>query len=204
MITFDDRQFVENLLDQYAVDAWRRSVSCEHPERGVPSAMQVGEIDEDGWVEWRILPSTLGEAEVDTLELDFGVKFPPLFRAYLLARFHLFDQVRSRKHDQLVWMSDTPHGRPLMPLRGMISSWSPLIDAGFVPFAQWGDGWGPMCFDTRLSRMDGECPIVWMDHESLAILGPDKCRNRDAVLPLAKVLYPSCREFLTDVFGRPA
>src|SRR5262245_59781900 len=90
MSTLDDRRFVENLLDLYAVDAMRTGVVCEHPERGVPSAMQVGEVNADGWVEWRILPSTLSETEVTALEVEFGVQFPPLFRTYLLARFHLF------------------------------------------------------------------------------------------------------------------
>jgi hypothetical protein len=139
---------------------------------------------------------------VTAIETEFGVQFPPLFQAYLLARFQLFDQAQSRRYNQQVLITDTPAGKALRPLLGLMSAWRPLIDAGFVPFAEWGDGWGPMCFDNAERRADGECPVVWMDHEALIPLGTERCRQREAVLPLAQPLYGSCREFLMDVFGR--
>jgi hypothetical protein len=203
MAVADDSAFVGQLLDRYALDAWRMGVAPRDPAgAGVPPEMQVGEVNADGWVEWRVLPSTLKDADVGTLESEFGVQFPPVFRAYLLARLQLFDQVWSRRHDQQIFMTDTPAGKPLKPLRGLMKAWRPLIDAGFVPFAQWGDGWGPMCFDVAQRRSDGECPVVWMDHEALVPLGPEACRDREAVSPLVQPLYGSCREFLMDVFGR--
>jgi hypothetical protein len=203
MATADDSAFVGQLLDAYAIDAWRMSVAANDPtDSGAPPEMQVGEVDADGWVEWRILPSTLKDGDVSGLENEFGVKFPPVFRAYLLARFQLFDQVRSRRYDQQIFMTDTPAGKPLNPLRELMTTWRPLIDAGFVPFAQWGDGWGPMCFDAVQRRAEGDCPVVWMDHEALIPLGPDRIRRREAVAPLVQPLYDSCREFLVDVFGR--
>lgn len=199
----DDNAFVGQLLDTYAIHAWRMGVAAEHPEDdGVPPEMQVGDVNADGWVEWCVIPSTLKEGEVVSLENEFGVQFPPVFRAYLLARFQLFDQVRSSRYDQQIFMTDTPAGKPLTPLRELMNAWKPLIDAGFIPFAQWGDGWGPMCFDAVQRRADGECSIVWMDHEALVPLGPKQCRRREAVVPLVHPLYDSCREFLLDVFGR--
>jgi hypothetical protein len=120
----------------------------------------------------------------------------------LLARFQLFDQVKSRHYGQQILMTDIPSRKPLKPLRDLMEAWRPPIDAGFVPFAQWGDGWGPMCFDSFKREADGECPVVWIDHELLVALGSDKCRQRESVLPLAQPLYGSCREFLLDVFGR--
>jgi hypothetical protein len=203
MTVADDSAFVGELLDTYANDAWRMGVATEDPaDGGVPPEMQVGEVNADGWVEWRVLPSTLKHADVSALENEFGVQFPPVFRAYLLARFQLFDQVQSRRYDQQVFMTDTPAGKPLTPLRELMKAWRPLNDADFVPFAQWGDGWGPMCFDAVQRRADGDCPVVWMDHEALVPLGPEACRRREAVAPLAQPLYDSCREFLVDVFGR--
>src|SRR5262245_51922061 len=153
MAVANDSAFVGHLLDAYASDAWRMGVAAEDPaDAGVPQEMQVGEVNEDGWVEWRVLPSTLKEADVGALENDFGVQFPPVFRAYLLARFQLFNQVRSRRYDQQIFMTDTPAGKPLRPLRELLKTWQPLIDAGLIPFAQWGDGWGPMCFDAVQRR----------------------------------------------------
>lgn len=198
-----DSEFVGRLLDAFAVDAWRMGVAVkDRADRGVPLEMQVGEVDADGWVEWRMLPSTLGVTDVTAVENEFGVEFPALFRAYLLARFHLFDQVQSRRYNQQVFMTDTPFGRPLKPLRDLMSSWRPLIDADYIPFAQWGDGWGPMCFDSAHRDADGDCPVAWMDHELLVPFTSPRFRQREHVSRLAQPLYGSCKEFLVDVFGR--
>lgn len=201
----EDIAWVGQLIEAYALGADRRGVASKRPQdSGVPATMQVGPIDAEGWVEWRVLPSILSEAEVSDLEKNSGIELPPLFRAYLLARFHLFDQVTSRRHDQLILMPDTPAGKPLAPLLNSMSAWRPLMDAGFIPFAEWGDGWGPMCFDTDRRASAGDCPVIWMDHEILAPLGEEQCRTRKKVLPLAQPLYESCRELLVDVFGQPA
>jgi hypothetical protein len=203
MIGAEDSAFVGQLLDEYAIKGWRMGVAADgQMDTGVPPAMQVGEVNAEGWVEWRMLPSNVTEAEVAALENEFAVLFPPMIRAYLRARFQLFDQVRSRRYDQQILMTDTPAGKPLISLRRLMQSWRPLIDAGYVPFAQWGDGWGPMCFDAAQRRENGECPVVWMDHEALVPLGPKECQRREIVAPLVQPLYDSCREFLLDVFGR--
>ena len=197
----EDIAWVGQLLDHYSTREPLHGVaSSDSRDSGVPPEMQAGQIDADGWVEWRVLPSTLKEEDVIELENRFGVQLPPLFRAYLLARFHLFDQVTSRRYDQLIFMSDIPSRRPLEPLSKLISAWRPMIAAGFIPFAEWGDSWGPMCFDTGRCSPDGDCPIVWMDHE---VLPHDEKQlgSRNKVLPLAQPLYGSCREFLLDLFG---
>jgi len=203
MTPTDDIAYVGSLLDAYHYSAshFRMHVASEHPgDAGVPPDMQAGPVDEEGWVEWRVLPSTLQESDVVAVEAEFGVRFPPVFRAYLLARFHLFDQVRSRRHDQLIFMTDVPSGRRLRKLRDEIRTWNPLLAAGFVPFAEWGDGWGPMCFDSSRRAADGDCPVVWIDRERLIPLG-QTMGEREAVLPWVRPLYDSCREFLADVFA---
>lgn len=201
--TVDAINFVGRLLDAYAVDACRMGCAQEDPaDGGVPPEMQVGTANAEGWVEWRVLPSSLEEAELAAFEAEFGVELPPVFRAYLLARFHLFHQVHSRRHDQLVLITDTPAGAPLQPLRDMFEAWQPLTAAGLIPFADWGDGWGPMCFDAGQRQRDGDCPVVWLDHEALVSLGPNNCRQRELVLSVAQPLYDSGRAFLLDVFER--
>ena len=198
----DDIAHVGALLDAYAETHDRTGVAAdEDDDAGVPRSMQVGPVNADGWVAWQMLPSTLTEGDVAAVEAAFGVAFPPVFRAYLLARFHLFDQVRSATHGQLVLMTDVPSRGGLAPLRALLRAWRPLIAAGYVPFAEWGDGWGPMCFDVRRRADDGDCPVVWLDHERLVPLG-EAMRQRAAVEPWAQPLYGSCRAFLADVFGR--
>lgn len=160
-----------------------------------------GDVNDDGWVAWRMLPSTLYDPDVSQLENEFKIQLPPLFRAYLLAGFQLFDQIHSLRYEQLIFNTDVPSNNPLGPTRDLIVAWQPLLSARFVPFAEWGDGWGPMCFDAENRGEDGDCPIVWMDHELLFRLGEEKCGDRDSVLPHVNPLYSSYREFFDDTFS---
>lgn len=197
----DDEEMVARLLDAYAERAYRRDVAAVDPdENGVPLEMRAGDVDDEGWVEWQLLPSTLTSTDVTALEIEFNVAFPPLFRTYLTSRFHVFDQVRSQRYNQLIFLTATPSHQPLKPLRELLRAWRPLISADFVPFSQWGDGWGPMCFDVRHRGIDGDCPIVWMDHELLIPLGADGWGTRERLKALVNPLYVSFREFLADVF----
>jgi len=196
----DDIAFVGGLLDAFGKNYCCMGVAAGEPgDAGVPLEMQVGPVNADGWVAWQMLPSTLSEEDLAAVEGEFDVRFPPLFRAYLLARFQLFDQIRSLKYRQPIFMTDVPSSGHLGNLRTLIQDWYPLLGAGYLPFAEWGDGWGPMCFDLRQQNDEGECPVVWMSHEYLIPLGPEMS-SRAAVLPWVQPLYGSCREFLLDVF----
>jgi len=198
----EDRLRIGRLLDEHAMVAWCWTVPREEAgETNVPEEMRLGEPDADGWVAWRMLPSTLELSEVVELEREFQGAFPPLVRAYLLARFHLFDQVYSRRYNQQIRLPTLPSHAPLQPLRSLIRAWQPLVEAGFVPLAQWGVDWGPMGFDRLALPANGEGPLVWFDQERLAEIGPQGCRDRTQLLPLVQPLYNSCEAFFLDVFG---
>jgi hypothetical protein len=157
-------------------------------------------LDSPGWIVSRVLPSTLTEIEVVAVEHLLGVQFPPSFRAYLLARFHLIDQCHAASfQNQLVCWPCVPSRQSFDPVVRYVRSWRALLGAGYIPFAQWGDGWGPMCFDTARRAPDGECPVVWMDHELLH--GP--LHHRSHVEPLARPLYANSREMIFDLFAPP-
>ncbi len=170
-----------------------------------PPEMRGELLSSPGWVECRVLPSTLTLTDVVVLEREYGIEFPPAYRAYLLARFHLHDQVHAHRHDdQLIFWTAVPSRDSFRPLRERIDQWRPLIDAGYIPFAEWGDAWGPMCFDTAQRRPDGECPVVWMDHDLLHRVVLDRCGERQNLEPLAQRLYDSSRELILDVFSIPS
>lgn len=197
----DDIQYIQSLLNNFYSEYSAFGVAGEETSAaGVPPEMQAGEIDDEGWVQWKILPPRITMDAILELEASFKIVLPDLFRAYLMAACHRFDQVRSQKYDQLIFMTDVPSNNPLGPLKGILTGWESLIGAGYIPFAQWGDGWGPMCFDNQ-QRSDGDCPIVWMDHELLIPLGPEQCSERNNLTPLAQPLYDNTRDFLEDVFA---
>lgn len=197
-----DVQFVGKRLDRFGDSRHRMGVAADHGGGpGVPSEMWAGPVEADGWVEWKLSRSTVKSGEIDALESELGIRLPPLFRAYFLSRFQLFREVHSAKHPRhSIFMPEVPSSGPLDPLRQTLRAWSALLDSGYAAFATWNDGWGPVCFDLDSQRKDGECPIVWMDHEVLIPLGDAGCRTRTKVLPYVKPLYKSFRELFEDLF----
>ena len=193
MIDAEDRRFVAECLDTHFA-----SFSMMLPARrtpgdagGVPPDMVAGPIDAEGWVPWRMLPSTVAEADVARLEEALPAPFPPLFRAYLTARFTLgmdwFD------------LPNLPSDHPLGELETAMNRWPALWDVGYVCFADNAEGGaGPLCFDLRNRLPDGDCPVVLFDQERLHGLG-EGCRERDRVEALAEPRYPSFREMLRSV-----
>ena len=143
MVDPSNIQYVQATLTAYAHSYPRMGVASIDGSGGVPPAMFDGEVQGDGWVSWKMLPSTLEPIEVERLEKELNIEFPPLFRAYLLAGFQLFDQIHSSRHDQLIFNVEVPSNNPLGPIRNLIEAWRPLVSADYLPFAQWGDSWGP-------------------------------------------------------------
>ena len=177
----------------------------EGSTRGVPRAMWDGPVDDEGWVRWKVLPSDLTAADLAALEKRFDVRFPPIWAAYLRARCHCFDQLKSERHGgRLVGLPDAPAGRALEAQTSLLKVNTPLERAGFVPIAGWGDGWGPVCFDATRRGVGGDCPVVWLDHEPLAGLSrAGRLGDRAAVEPLAQPLYGCVRDLLKDLFAAP-
>lgn len=162
----------------------------------------VFEPDDDNTA--RVFPSTLTEQALFAGERELGVQFPPGFRAYLLARCHPFDQLLSQRYrEHLVLWPEVPSDDPLRGVRWKINDWRAVLGAGYIPFAQWGDGYGPMCFDTARRAPDGECPVVWIDHDELHQLETDTISLRTNIEPLARPLYANSREMIFDLFALP-
>lgn len=164
---------------------------------GVPAEMRDGDVDEEGWVSWHVCPSRVSSGDLARLESSLGVPLPPGVTAYLGARSHLFEQLPSIRHDQAIGLRPTPSCEPLRPFTEFVRAWSCLLDAGFLPFAEWGDGWGPLCVD--VGRASGR--MVWFDHDAIIPLGEQACRERAVVGEHATEVYASVLECLDDVFG---
>jgi hypothetical protein len=194
---------IRSLLDEYhRLDQFRMGVARMGPgEAGVPAGMQDGAVNDDGWVRWRMVPSTVAPDDVAEVETRFGIQLPPSFRCYLQARAHLYDQVRSRLHQQQLMLCDTPADHPLEPVMSTLTAWSPLIRVGYIPFAQFGDGWGPICFDIARKHANGECHVVWFDHEFLAGMDQADLSDAEALRAHARPLYDSFIDLVSDVFG---
>jgi hypothetical protein len=193
MIAEDDRRFVAECLDAHFASFAMMLPARRSPGEvdGVPPDMVAGPADAEGWVPWKMLPSTVAEADVERLEEILPAPFPPLFRAYLTTRFTLgmdwFD------------LPNLPSDRPLAELEAAMNRWQSLWDVGYVCFADNAEGdTGPMCFDLFHRLPDGDCPVVLFDQEQLRVLG-DGCRDRAQVEPLVEPRQTSFREMLRNV-----
>jgi hypothetical protein len=192
---------IRNIINDFANDYYRMGVA-----EGVPLDMRDGPINDDGWVEWKVIQSNVKESEIINIEEKYSFKLPPYFSGYLQACSQLLDQVHSNKYgDQLIFMSCCPSDNPLKPLTDILEAWSPLIHSGYIPFAEWGDGWGPMCLDLKsTSNQTEDYNIIWFDHEEIIPLGEDACKQREKIASFAKPLYASFKEFFYDVYAKNA
>lgn len=202
----DDIARIGQMIDRFAAASdpiFLQGGASERPtDHGIPPEMWASDVDREGWVAWRVMPSTLRPADIDQLQSQFSVALPPQFRAYLLARHHCFAQVKSVKYDQLIFFPDLPTRDPLRSLRESLKGWRFLLPTGLIPFAEWGDGWGPMCFDTKKRRDDGDCPILWLDHEQIIPLG-ERVSDGEVLRKFEKPLYASFHDLVEDIFAVP-
>jgi hypothetical protein len=132
------------------------------PDPKMPEAMRdFSRPASNDWLPWKPIPSTVLDSDLDELENEIGLKFPPLYRDFL-QYLHFYDLPSC-----IGW---EPHviDRWKKQLRQIYKGWYPerIMGKGLIPFGSesFADA-GPVCFDTRQRLPDGDCPIVFWDHE---------------------------------------
>lgn len=130
----------------------------------IPEAMRDFDVaSQDDWVAWKEIPSTVSNADLDALEGETGTAFPPLYREFLQYKHFVHLDVpglrftdhccnRWKEYLQTTCFRGWPRDR--------------ILDIGLLPFGDeaFMDA-GPVCFDTRKREADGDCPVVFWDHE---------------------------------------
>lgn len=114
----------------------------------------------DGWIGWRLIPSTVTDLELDELESTFGITYPPIYRAFLKI-YHHYDLpsfgVRFSRNIIHRWKKDFEQD---------YTAYATVLEQGLLPIGEetFMDA-GAVCFDTRHPSPDGDCPVVFWDHE---------------------------------------
>jgi hypothetical protein len=143
-------------------DTYARGVAKRPPydpdSSGVPPEMFDGEVDQEGWVRWKVVPSTVSEADIVSFFKEYEITPPRALVEYMRSDFHLLDQVSTG------FFPDIPSDNPFRPMRELLEApgHKPLIEYGYIPVALMYDDQGVICY----KQSDGR--VVWFDHELLA------------------------------------
>ena len=133
------------------------------PSVNVPKEMRDDSITpQDDWVGWKAMPSTVTERDLDSIEQEINLRFPPAYRIFLRYKHfcELGGPIRFFPHPIHTWKK--------ILFDNYRVSWEPerIIGVGLIPFAEETlmDA-GPVCFDTRYRLPNGDCPIIFWDSE---------------------------------------
>ena len=70
----ENTEYVGKTLDEfYALQPQFGVAADDNSSRGVPRNMWKGDVDDEGWVEWTISPSSLSLVEIKELEAHYGL-----------------------------------------------------------------------------------------------------------------------------------
>lgn len=162
-----NRDIVPQYVDA-AIAQLRRHDLMRLPLPRMPAAMRDHSVElRDDWIGWKPVPSTVTDADLDELESEIGLRYPPLYREFLMAQHFLMlteAGVRFIPHPIDGWKDELREA--YRACRDRIVE-QKLIPLGYETFMDA----GPVCLDARSQQSDGECPIVFWDH---AWVGTDK------------------------------
>lgn len=151
------QQFVEA-----AVDWLRRQGLMTFP--GVAEEMKDESKKGGKWDVWKPVPSTVTDEDLNEFEAKLGLKYPPAYRQFLkTSHFYGLTEigVDFGRHPIDTWkevLGDLYQNG--MPER--------IIRAGYLPFGRecFQDS-GFVCFDTKATTSDGDCPVVYWDRSKV-------------------------------------
>ena len=146
-----------------AIASLRRYDLLRQPDPNMPTEMRdTNGSKMDDWVPWQPIASTVTDGDISELQSRFRAPLPAPYVAFLKHR-HFYeldgcgvrfeDHVVGRWKKRLIDLYDTyrlrfPNGSHLIPFGR-----ETFMDAG------------PACFDFQKRRSNGDCPVVFWDHE---------------------------------------
>ncbi|MEM6274932.1 MAG: SMI1/KNR4 family protein [Myxococcota bacterium] len=183
MTVSEDIVEIGRLLDEWAVRATLYAISP-------PLATRVGELNPEGWGEWKMLPSPVTPADVEALEADIGFTLPQFYRAFLQCRV-------------LLDLDFGDYTLPWLPPKDTLADCRDLLSDDFASgFRQFGTARGagdPLCFDLQRQGADGDYPIVVFNHD---VVPHDVWKDPARLRPYVSEVSSSFRQFLPSLLDR--
>ena len=152
------RQFMKNFFERYYQ-------KLEQEGDGISVMLPLDEADRDMWREdadpneewkaWKLIPSTVTDQDIETLEKTIGINLPQCLNALLTVYHHYFGDP----------VGVNPVSAPFKAIR---NAWNPLlVKHGYLPFTWDGDGFYIRCIDLTNMPNEEQCGVCQIDHEVL-------------------------------------
>jgi hypothetical protein len=177
----------------------------------VPTPMVAGRR-ENGDVKWKLRRSTVRPTAITNLEARLRHQLPPMYRAYLQARFHLFEvlgfyRIKDKwngKRTGSVDIAMLPCDAPFQLLESIVADYQPqkaqpsrlhwmfrrrLLKLGYIPMGWNIDEW--FAFDTHFANSEGDYPVVVIPHS----LENDYYGSKFGLLEISQYTYSLCPSF---------
>ena len=167
-----------------------KSPSDDAEDGGVPELMQMGPI-KDGWVRWKLVPSTVSQEEIAQLEQEWGLCFPPLFRAFLTTYYHFFGVITQGR---------LPNQSSDCPLSKFKTGWNPAVTRNqYLPFGYDEASGKCHCIDVCSLPDEELCPVVEIDLDDFWSLDTENVTRRQ-LEKLANPISKNFKTYLTEIF----
>lgn len=198
--TWDNASFVRFCMERYYQETLEESeqslylpakAPTDDPlDGGVPARMQAGP-EQDGWVRWQLLPSEVTEEDLNQLERELGVSFPPLFRGFLSTYYHFFGAITGGR------VPDQSSDCPLSDLREV---WHPdLTRNQYLPFESSELLGAYLCLDVSHLPQEEKCPVVSFPLDEVYGLD-ENAITRAQLEAIAQPVSPNFKTYLAEVF----
>lgn len=152
MNMYECKEFIKECLEKH-YNSFSDDIPLMHPD--LPKEMRDGEVDDEGWYKWKLIPSSVTDSDFELIEKKWEVKFPIMLKAYFQVYFHYFDGEIGR----------IP---PDKPFHNLYNAYNPtLIRCGYLPFCWDSEGYFISCIDLSNMPNEDSCPIYKIDHEIL-------------------------------------
>ena len=149
---------IASLIDRH-LEKWMEIGANFHPGI-IPLDMTILK-NNDGWTQWKPIPSTVTDEQLNEIQNTIGATFPKQFVTLLKHRHFIelqIGEISLASHPSDFWRLSLSN----MAFDTWPKEW--LIDKGYMPFATYSD-WGMWCFGINQLSPNGECPVYQWDHE---------------------------------------
>lgn len=180
-------EFMKNFFEKYYEKLLADDpILVQRP--GVPKEMWADGVNpKEEWKQWKLIPSTIADEDIQQLEENWGIPFPDIMKAFLTTYFHSFE---------------APIGRHTSnrPFYALHNAWNPiLVKVGYLPFTWDEEHYLIRCIDLANMPNEDNCPVCQIDHEILFDFDENSEVNREEIESNMEIIADNFTAYLNGL-----